>query len=221
MVAKEMISEVIPSLRTSDTGQNALNWMDIFKVTHLPIVNDKEFLGLVSEGDIYDLNMPDEPLGNHQLSLFRPYVHGHQHAFEIMELASRLKLSVVPVLDDRKMYLGLITIPDLLHYFSDFSALSSPGSIIVIEFSHNDYSLNQISQIVEGNNARILALYITSLPNSMLMEVTIKLNVSDVTSIKQSFARYNFNVLGTYMKHDDEDDLMEDRYSFLLKYMDI
>ena len=79
MIAKEMISDVIPALKTSDTGITALNWMDIFKVSHLPIVNDEEFLGLISENDIYDLNMPEEPLGNHQLSLLRPYVTEDQH----------------------------------------------------------------------------------------------------------------------------------------------
>ena len=102
MIALEMISDVIPALKTSDTGQTALNWMDIFKVSHLPIVNNKEFLGLVSESDIYDLNMPDEPLGNHYLSLNSPYVIEDQHIFEVMEVLSRLKLSLVPVLDSGK-----------------------------------------------------------------------------------------------------------------------
>ncbi|HCX98923.1 MAG TPA: hypothetical protein DG754_02175, partial [Bacteroidales bacterium] len=150
MVAKEMISDVIPSLKTSDTGISALNWMDIFKVTHLPIVNDKEFLGLVSETDIYDLNMPEEPLGNHQLSLVRPYVTEEQHVLELIELASRLKLSLIPVLDHNKNYLGVVTITDLLHYFAEITALTNPGSIIVLELNHNDYSLSQVAQIVEG-----------------------------------------------------------------------
>lgn len=221
MVAKEMTSEVIPALRTSDTGLTALNWMDIFKVTHLPIVNDKEFLGLISENDIYDLNMPEEPLGNHYLSLLRPYVMENQHVFEIMELASRLKLSLVPVLDHRKNYLGVISITDLLHYFADLSALKNPGGIVVIELNSNDYSFSQIAQIVEGNDAKILGAYITSNPNSVKMELTLKLNVTDLTSIKQTFYRYNYTVLGSYMKHDDEEDLLEDRLNNLLKFLNI
>ncbi len=219
MVAKEMISDVIPSLKTSDTGISALNWMDIFKVTHLPIVNDKEFLGLISENDIYDLNMPEEPLGNHQLSLVRPYVTDNHHVFEVMELASRLKLSLVPVLDNRKNYLGVITITDLLHYFADLSALKNPGGIVVLELNHNDYSLAQIAQIVEGNDAKILGTYITSHPNSTQIELSLKLNVTDLTSIIQTFNRYNYTVLGSYMKHDDEEDLLEDRYNLLMKYL--
>jgi CBS domain-containing protein len=195
--------------------------MDIFKVTHLPIVNDKEFLGLISENDIYDLNMPEEPLGNHYLSLLRPYVQETQHVFEIMELASRLKLSLVPVLDNRKNYLGVISLTDLLHYFADLSALKNPGGIIIIELNSNDYSFSQIAQIVEGNDAKILGAYITSNPNSVKMELTLKLNVTDLTSINQTFYRYNYTVLGSYMKHDDEEDLLEDRLNNLLKYLNI
>lgn len=195
--------------------------MDIFKVSHLPIVNDKEFLGLVSETDIYDLNMPEEPLGNHQLSLFRPYALNSQHVFEIVELASRLKLSLVPILDSNKNFLGVITVTDLMHYFADMSALKNPGSVIVIELNLNDYSLAQIAQIVEGNDAKILGTFITSNPNSVKIELTLKLNVTDVTSINQTFARYGYTVLSSHMKHDEEEDLLEERLDNLFKFLSI
>ncbi len=219
MLAKDMLSDVVPALKTSDTGITALNWMDIFKVSHLPIVNDKEFLGLISETDIYDMNMPEEPLGNHQLSLLRPFVNSSQHVFEVMEIASRLQLSLIPVLDSRKYYLGVITIMDLLHYFADLSAFTNPGGIIILELNQNDFSMAQIAQIVEGNDAKILSAYITSQPNSVKIELTLKLNVTDLTSINQTFNRYNYTIVGSYMKHDDEDDLMQERYNLLLKYL--
>jgi len=214
-----MISEIIPSLKTSDTGITALNWMDVFKVMHLPIVNDKEFLGLISEVDIYDMNMPEEPLGNHPLSLFMPYVLEHQHVFEIMEVVSRLKLSLVPVLDIKKNYLGVITMVDLLHYFAELSALKNPGGIIIVELNSNDYSMAQISQIVEGNDAKILSSYVTPHQDSTKLEITLKLNVTDLTSIIQTFNRYNYSIKGSFMKFDDEEDLLDERYDLLMRYL--
>ncbi|MGC9341688.1 MAG: CBS domain-containing protein, partial [Bacteroidales bacterium] len=112
MLAKELISDVVPALKTSDTGVQALTWMDVFRISHLPIVNNRDFLGLISDKDIYNLNMADEPIGNHNLSLFSPYVFEDQHIYEVIEVASRLKLSVIPVLDRSNEYLGLITLHD-------------------------------------------------------------------------------------------------------------
>ena len=70
-----------------------------------------------------------------------PYVTEDQHVYEVIELASRLNLSIVPVLDHNNHYKGVITQNDLIHYFADFSALKEPGAIIVLDMSIHDYSL--------------------------------------------------------------------------------
>jgi acetoin utilization protein AcuB len=221
MLAKDLISDVVPALRTSDSGQKALYWMDIFRISHLPIVNNEDFLGLISDKDIYDLNMADEPIGNHSLSLFSPYVTLDQHIFEVIELTSRLNLSVVPVLDHNNHYLGLITMNHLIHYFGEMSALKQPGGIIVLEINANDYSMTEIAQIVESNDAKILSLYINSYSNSMKMEVNIKISRKELTSIIQTFNRYNYIVKASFMDENDLDSLYENRYEQFMKYLSI
>jgi acetoin utilization protein AcuB len=221
MLAKDLISDVIPSLRTSDSGQKALYWMDIFRISHLPIVNNVDFLGLISDKDIYDHNMAEEPIGNHQLSLFSPYVIFDQHIYEVLELASELQLSVIPVLDHENKYLGVITLTDLLHYFADFSALKQPGGIIVLDLNANDYSLSQIAQIVESNDAKILSMYITSPENSTKMEVTLKINRKDLTSILQTFIRYDYIIKASFTDENDLNSLYENRYDSFMKYLSI
>jgi acetoin utilization protein AcuB len=221
MLAKDLISDVIPSLRTSDSGQKALYWMDIFRISHLPIVNNEDFLGLISDKDIYDANMAEEPIGNHNLSLFSPYVTEDQHIYEVIELASRLSLSIIPVLDHNNHYKGAITSNDLIHYFADFSALKEPGAIIILEMSIHDYSLSQIAQIVESNDGKILSLYISSHSASTRMEVTLKINRNDLTSIIQTFTRYNYTIHSTFMDHDDMNGLYENRYEMFMKYLSI
>ena len=193
MLAKNLMSDVVPALKTSDTGHQALSWMDIFRISHLPIVNEREFLGLISDKDIYDLNTVEEPIGNHSLSLFSPYIFTDQHIYEVIELASRLKLSVIPVLDRESNYQGLITIGDLVEHFADLSALKHPGGILVLEVNQNDYSLTEISQIVESNDAKILSLYLSSSESTTLMDITLKINRTDLSSVIRTFERYEYN----------------------------
>jgi len=90
---------------------------------------------------------------------------------------------------------------------------------VVLQLNHNDYSLAQIAQIVEGNDAKILGTFLASNPNTTQIELSLKLNVTDLTSIIQTFNRYNYKVMGSYMKHDEEEDLLEDRYNLLMKYL--
>lgn len=221
MLAKDLISDVIPALKTSDSGQKALYWMDIFRISHLPIVNNVDFLGLISDKDIYDNNMAEEPIGNHNLSLFSPYVNFDQHIYEVMEIASELSLSVIPVLDHQNQYMGVITLTDLLHYFADVSALKQPGGIIVLELYSNDYSLSQIAQIIEGNDAKVLSLYITSPSNSTKLEVTLKINRKELSSVLQTFNRYNYIVKASFTDESDLNSLYENRYESFMKYLSI
>jgi CBS domain-containing protein len=221
MVAKNLISEVVPSLRTSDSGQTALNWMEIFRISHLPIVNNLDFLGLISDSDIYDMNQPEEPIGNHSLTLLKPYVTAEQHLFEVIGLASRLKLTVVPVLDDKNHYKGVITTTDLVRYLAGISSMDQSGGIIVLELIERDYSLSQIAQIVEGNNVKVLSMYVTSPPDSTRLEVTIKVNTNELASVLRTFERYNYDVKSWITADDSMDRFYSERFDLLMKYMNI
>jgi len=221
MVAKDLISEVVPSLKTSDSGQTALNWMEIFRISHLPIVNNLDFLGLISDTDIYDMNQPEEPIGNHSLTLFKPYVTTDQHLFEVIGLASRLKLTVVPVLDEKSHFKGVITTTDLVRYLAGISSMDQQGGIIVLELIERDYSLSQIAQIVEGNNLKVLSMYVTSPPDSTKLEVTIKVNTNDLVSVIRTFERYNYDVKTWVTSDDSMDRFYSERFDILMKYMNI
>ncbi len=221
MVARDLISEVVPSLKTSDSGQTALNWMEIFRISHLPIVNNQDFLGLISDSDIYDMNQPEEPIGNHSLTLLKPYVTSEQHLFEVIGLAARLKLTVIPVLDNHNHYKGVITTTDLVRYLASISSMDQSGGILVLEITERDYSLSQIAQIVESNNIKVLSMYITSPPDSTRLELTLKVNSNDLASLIRTFERYNYEVKTWITSDDSMDRFYSERFDLLMKFLNI
>lgn len=221
MLARELISDVVTALKTSDSGTKALSWMEVFRIKHLPIVNHREFLGLVSDSDIYDMNDPDEPIGAHELSLEKPYVNENQHIYEVIELLARLHLTLVPVLNREKQYLGVITQEELTRKFAHLSAMQQPGGIVELEMNQIDYSLSEISQIVESNNGRILSLYVASSQDNLKLRVTMKINLTDLTSILETFNRYNYTVVSSHLNTEDLDQFYQERFDGFLKYLNI
>jgi acetoin utilization protein AcuB len=221
MLAKDLISDVIPALKTSDTGLDALNWMEAFRVSHLPIVNDRIFLGLISDTYIYDLNSAKEPLGNHRLSLMKPYVISHQHIYDVIEIASRLKLSIVPVLDPEKEFLGVITQHDLMHRFSELIAAHTPGGIIQIEVGARDYALSEMARIVEDSDSKILSLYASQDPVGSQLFITIKLNRTDMQSVINGFERYGYKIRAEYGADLQIDETARRNYESLIKYLSV
>ncbi len=219
MLAKDLLSEVIPVLKTSDTGLDALNWMEVFRVSHLPIVNNTDFLGLVSDSDIYDFNKAEEPLGNHALSLNKPYVYYYQHIYDVIEIVSRLKLTVMPVLDENKEFLGVITQTDLLHRFADLIAAHTPGGVIEFEVKEKDYSLSEIAHIIEDAEAKVLSFYVSQSEQDDRLNVTIKLNRNDIQPVLNAFDRYGYMVKTTYVGEGVNDVKAHDNYEALMRYL--
>jgi acetoin utilization protein AcuB len=194
LLSAEIINDLIPPLKTSDSGDRALSLMEDFKISHIPIVNDTEFLGLISEDDI--IEMPDtfEPISTISINFHKPYVHDWQHIYDVMKLMSDMKLSVVPVLDEHDQYLGIISVNTMVDYFARITSLESQGAVIVIEVDTRNYLLSEIARIVESNDAHILSSYIDSDRDSTKIKVTIKVDKEDVGGIVQTFQRFNYTV---------------------------
>jgi CBS domain-containing protein len=218
MVAQQLISDVIPPLKTSDNIQTVLDRMAEFRVSHLPIVNELQLLGVVSDLDLIELQDYGSALGSVPLSISNACVSKEQHIYDVIRLFAEKRLSLVPVIDENKNYLGSISINSIVEYVANLTSVKEPGGIIVIEINNRDNSLSHISQIVESNNAQVLSSYITSFPESTRLEVTLKLNRTDLSAIVASFLRYDYTVVATYndLKADEGS---SDRYDQLMNYL--
>lgn len=221
MEAGKLISDVVLSLRLSDKGQKALNLMDVYKVIHLPVVNDLEYIGLVSDRLIYDLNLTEETFEGQIGKLPTHHVHENQHIFEVASIMYKLKLSLVPVLNNEHDYLGVILLYDLARKFSNLYSVHEPGGIILIELNKQDYSLSQIAQIVEANDAKILCSFVTREYGTNNLVLTIKLNIVELSPVLQTLMRYNYVVKAVYMDNSMLNDLYGDRFDQFMKYMNI
>ena len=219
MLAIELISDVIPPVHTSDTIQKVLDRMAEFRVRHLPIVNEDQFLCLVSDTDVLVEPNHEVQIGAMALSLVNPYVLEDQHIYDVIRLFYEQQLTIVPVLDTKKNYLGMISINAMNEYFAKITSVMQPGGIIILEINSRNNSLAHMSQIVESDNAQILSSYVSTYPDSTRMDVTLKINKQDISNIVASFLRYEYDIKATF-NHNDVDNSM-DRYDSLMNYLNL
>ena len=151
MKAINLITEEIPPLVHTDSGEKALNWMDEFKVSHLPVLKNGNFVGVVSESDILDRLNAENSLDGLFDHLPRPYVFANSHVFEVLAKISEFNLSVLPILDENENYLGCTTIYHLMVQLANTGSMKEVGGILILEINNIDYSMAQIAQIVESN----------------------------------------------------------------------
>ncbi|WP_113663147.1 CBS domain-containing protein [Pedobacter nanyangensis] len=220
MLAGKLISNIIPPLRTSDTVRKALERMNEFKLYHLPIVNETQYLGLVSEEELMEARDMEIAIGALPVKLLNTFTFENVHIYEVIRLFSELQLSVVPVLDQQKNYLGLISINNLLNFTANLYSVNEPGGIIILSISNRNNSLAHMAQIVEADNAQILSSYISSYPDSTRLEVTLKINKTEISAIVAAFERYDYEVKAVFNNSSHDDGSM-DRFDSFMNYLNV
>jgi len=220
MIAKDLINDSFPPLKLSDSGLKAINWMEEFRLEHLPLVDSVNYIGLASEEDILKLSALDQPLANHNLPLIRPFVRYNQPVFEVVKLISKDKLTIVPVLDAADHYIGLVTLQDILKHYSESGIFEDANGVLVLEVGAKSYSLSEIAHIIESEDGKIISSYITPNPENETIDITIKINQRELSRILASFSRHGYFVKEHYHQNEFMDDI-KSPYDSLMNYLGI
>jgi acetoin utilization protein AcuB len=218
MTAAELITEEIPPLLHTDNGDKALVWMDEFKVSHLPVLKNGNYVGIISESALMDMEDLDISLDKLFQHLPRPYVFKNAHIYEVLARISDHKVSVMPILDNDESYLGCTDIHHLMTLIANTGSIKDTGGILIIEMNEVDYSMAQIAQIVESNGAKILSSFIMTSKDTTKVEVTLKINEIELDRIIRTFERYDIQVKATFQKGRFDDDYQL-RYDALMNYL--
>ena len=220
MFAEEIISNAVLPVQNNDTVQKVLDRMNEFKLKHLPVVNNMQFLGLLAEDDLLEIHNHDMLIKDISLNLLNAFLFSNAHTYDVIRLISQLKLTAVPVLDQQKNYAGLISINNIIDQVGEIYAVNEPGGIIVLEISNRDNSLAHIAQIVEADNAQILSSYVNAFEDSTRLEITLKINKTEITALVASFERYNYQVKEVY-NNTQIDDGSQERYDSFMNYLNV
>ena len=219
MNVKEYILNDITGLTLESSVKNAIDICKRLPITHVPIIKNDKLIGCLSETDFQIIEDETSTISeySHLIDFF--YADENTTVLNLIKLFTNNETNILPVLNDEKKYLGYYELSDILDLFCTSPFLINEGIIIIVEKNKKDFSISEISQIIEINGGKVLGLYL-SLDISDNSQATIKINSEDINEIIQTFRRYNYNVVS---EHKDDFYLqdLKDRSDYLQKYLDM
>ena len=221
MVAAEIINLMIPPLKSSDDAHKAIVWMEEFRCNNLPVIENNRLLGFISEEIILEANDIEKKLTDFDLIGKTCFVGKASHVYDVLKVAGDHQIQVVAVINEAGEYEGVITVQDIMTSFAQTAAVQIPGGILIISLDLIDYSLAEISRLIEENNAKILSSIVVEDPlDNRKIKLTLKINQLDLTRIVATLERFEYKIIGRYQedKKDFED---KDRIDMLMRYLNI
>lgn len=220
MLANELINKNIPRLQLQDSVGKALQLIADYRISHLPVVSENIFLGLISEDDLLDAEdekLPIEVLQNNFLNTAA--VQGNVHFLNAVSNSIQFDTTIVPVINKNE-FAGVITTSDLLKTLGNFSGADEIGGLIVLEMARSQFAISEISRIVESNDCTILHLNTTVHSITGMLTVTLHINKREIAGIIASFERYDYNIVYSYGNEKFESEIGTN-YEHLMHYLDI
>jgi len=186
--------------------------------SHFPVIEDGIFIGNISaeEVEVFDFS---KSIIDYKYTLEPFFVRKQMNWLDVLEVFSKNNSNLVPILDEENSYVGYYEMKDIITFFYDTPFIKEHGTSIVLQKNSLDFSISQISQIVENNNAKLLGLFISE-ANPAMIQVTLKIGFGSVNELIQSFRRYEYDIISDH----DEDNYwnnLKERSDYLDKYLNI
>ncbi len=186
--------------------------------SHFPLLENGIYLGCISSVDSETFES-DKNIHDYRYSFEGFFVRDTMIWLDVLEVFARNNANIVPILDSNNKYVGYYEITDIIKFLNETPFLKETGGIIVVEKPTADYSMSQITQIVESNNGKLLGVFVSE-ANAEKVQVTVKTTLGSVNEIIQTFRRYNYEIVS---EHNEDNYLnnLKERSEYLDKYLNM
>jgi acetoin utilization protein AcuB len=101
MLTAELINNNIPRLQLKDSIAKAMQLINDYRVTHLPVVGpDGKYLGLLGEDELLDIEEEKGSVQYFEGGLINASVKENEHFLNAVNCCNRYETSVVPVVNE-------------------------------------------------------------------------------------------------------------------------
>lgn len=219
MLANTLLQTTYPAVHLTDKTSFVLQLMDDYDVLQLPVVENDQFIGLVTKADLLD---EDEqyPIATVQHKfIYAPVMH-NQHVLQILKVQAQHILQLIPVINEQKTLLGCIHTQEVLNQLQLLLGVTEPGAIIVLEMDKRQYSFGEITKLIETNDAYLTQLNTYTEAGTGLLLVVLKINKLEVSDIIATFQRYDY-VIRFFIGEESYANELRSNYDALMNYLNM
>lgn len=214
----DYINNDIKAIAIDESIETVQDFFAELSFSHFPVLENGIYLGSIALDDVETFDT-DKNVSDYRYTLEGFYARTNMIWLDVLEVFARNHTSVVPVLDDNNRYVGYYDITDIVKFFHETPFLKEMGGIIIVEKSASDYSMSQIAQIVESNNGKLLGLFVSNVEADNV-QVTVKITLSAMNEIIQTFRRYNYEIISEHQE-DNYLNALKERSDYLDRYLNI
>lgn len=214
----DYINNDIKAITVDDTIESVQDFFADLSFSHFPVLENGIYIGSISGDDVETFDAEKKIL-DYRYTLEGFYARKNMIWLDLLEIFARNHTSIVPVLDEKNNYIGYYDITDIIKFFHETPFLKEMGGIIIVEKNINDYSMSQISQIVESNNGKLLGMFVSSAEADKI-QITVKIALGSLNDIIQTFRRYNYEIISEHQE-DNYMNALKERSDYLDKYLNI
>ena len=219
MLASNFINHNIPTLSPTDNADRALDFMDEYKVTHLPVVFKDQYLGILSETTLLNSFDTFGQVSQFKLEYQNIFLSPSAYIYDIIDALVKNGISIVPIINEQQEFEGVVTANEIIQNLAEISAVKSPGTILEILLKSNDYSLAEVSRIIETNGTKILSSFIRPYNNDPArLLLSLKLSTENSSAVIAALERFQYDIV---VKSNDASEANQDidRLHQLFKYL--
>lgn len=212
------INNEIKPLKHTQTIANAQDLFLDIPYTHFPVTEEGIYMGCISKENAEILNS-EALINDSRFNFDRFFVRENMIWLDVLEIFAKNDSNIIPVLDTKNTYLGYYELEDVIRFLHETPFLKEEGGIIVVEKEIDKFSMSQVAQIIESNNAKILGIFISNVVGNKV-EITIKISQSGINDIIQTFRRYEYEIISEHQE-DSYINSLKERSEYLDKYLNI
>jgi acetoin utilization protein AcuB len=209
LLVKDRMSKSPITIKRDDSFQTALNLLRQGGVRHLPVLEGKKLVGILTDRDLRQASpSPATSLSIYEIKYLLNKIVVEDlmvkdvitvPAATTIESAAKLlyehKIGALPVVDEKEELLGIITETDILETFVEATGLGEPSSRIEVEMEDKPGALAKVAQLIKKHDVNIISVMTIPATTKAKRIVVFRLATTNPSAVRNEIEGAGYAVL--------------------------